>query len=115
MAGPLVCRLTGANRKQLDDFPNGAFDPQRKIRSARGDTIWVDRNVARGLLLVCMKTAKKYLELAERYRSAKLDTKDQTARYLLETLERSYTVLAQSTVVLSRSRKVQKALTRLHQ
>jgi hypothetical protein len=49
----------------------------------------------------------EYLELAEHYRSAKLDTKDRTARYLLETFEHSYRVLAQSTVVLRRSRKAQ--------
>jgi hypothetical protein len=35
-------------------------------------------------------------ELAERCRSAKLDTRNRTSRYLLETLERSYRLLAQS-------------------
>ncbi|MGY4400763.1 hypothetical protein [Bradyrhizobium sp. USDA 3315] len=64
--------------------------------------------------LIVMQTPKKYLELAEHYRSAKLDTKDRTARYLLETLEHSYRVLAQSTVVLRRSRKAQKALAKFH-
>ena len=58
--------------------------------------------------------SEKYLELAEHNRSAKLDTKDRTARYLLETLEHSYRVLAQSTVVLRRSRKVQKTLAKFH-
>jgi hypothetical protein len=57
-----------------------------------------------------MQTAKQYLALAEGYRSAKLDTKSPTARYHLETLEQSYRVLAESTAVLNRSRKVQKAL-----
>jgi hypothetical protein len=57
-----------------------------------------------------MQTAKEYLALAERCRSAKLDTRERTARYYLETLERSYRVLAESTAVLNRSRKVQKAL-----
>ena len=54
--------------------------------------------------------SEKYLELAEHYRSAKLDTKDRAARYLLETLEHSYRVLARSAVVLRRSNKVQKTL-----
>jgi hypothetical protein len=61
-----------------------------------------------------MQSPKKYLELAEHYRSAKLDTKDRTAHYLLETLEHSYRVLAQSTVVLRRSRKTQKTLAKFH-
>jgi predicted nucleic acid binding AN1-type Zn finger protein len=56
-----------------------------------------------------MQTAKEYLALAERCRSAKLDTRDRTARYHLETLERSYRMLAESTAVLNRSRKVQKS------
>jgi hypothetical protein len=60
-----------------------------------------------------MPVPREYLELAERYRSAKLDT-DQTSRYLLETLERSYRLLAQSTRLLSRSKKVHKALAKLH-
>ena len=55
-----------------------------------------------------MQTAKECLALAERCRSAKLDTRDRTARY--QTLERSYSMLAESTAVLNRSRKVQKAL-----
>jgi len=59
-------------------------------------------------------TPKDYLELAERCRSAQLDTRNRTSRYLLETLERSYRLLAQSTRLLSRSRKVQKALPKLH-
>src|SRR5215475_5165535 len=58
--------------------------------------------------------SEKYLELAEHYRSAKLDTKDRAARYLLETLEHSYSVLAQSTVVLRRSKKAQKTLAKFH-
>ena len=57
-----------------------------------------------------MQTTKEYLALAEGCRSAKLDTKDRTARNHLETLEQSYRVLAESTAVLNRSRKVQKAL-----
>src|SRR5262245_20419091 len=56
----------------------------------------------------------EYLEPAEHYRSAKLDTKDRTAHYLLETLEHSYRVLAQSTVVLRRSSEVQKTLAKFH-
>ncbi|MGY8704921.1 hypothetical protein RAD16_04150 [Bradyrhizobium sp. 18BD] len=58
--------------------------------------------------------SEKYQELAERYRSAKLDTKDRAARYLLETFEHSYRILAQSTVVLRRSKKALKILAKFH-
>jgi hypothetical protein len=57
-----------------------------------------------------MQKAKQYLELAEHYRSARLDTKGRAARHLLETVEHSYRVLAESMAVLRRSRKVQKGL-----
>ena len=57
-----------------------------------------------------MQKRKKYLELAERYRTAKLDTRDRTTRNFLSTLEHSYTMLAQSDLMLTRSRKVEKAL-----
>jgi hypothetical protein len=59
-----------------------------------------------------MPTPKEYLKLAERYRSAKLDARDRTSRHLLDRLERSYRVLARCTLVLSRSRRLQKALGR---
>ncbi|MBR1128410.1 hypothetical protein [Bradyrhizobium iriomotense] len=61
-----------------------------------------DEHGEKGRALSSHADSEKYLELAEHYRSAKLDTKDRTARYLLETLEHSYGVLAQSTVVLRR-------------
>lgn len=57
-----------------------------------------------------MKTPEEYLELAEHYRKLKLDAKDRADRYLLETFERSYNLLAQSGLVLSQSRRAQKAL-----
>jgi hypothetical protein len=57
-----------------------------------------------------MQTKKEYLELAERCRSARLDTRDRTARHYLENLEHSYKRLARCADVLKQSRKVQEDL-----
>jgi hypothetical protein len=59
-----------------------------------------------------METAQRYRALAEHYRQAKRATKNKLARHQLETLERSYRVLAASAVVLERSVKVPKEMQR---
>ena len=57
-----------------------------------------------------MKTAEEYIALAEHCRAAKLGTTNATARNQLETFERSYFVLAESTKLLGRSIVLQQAL-----
>jgi hypothetical protein len=56
-----------------------------------------------------MMTSAEYLALSERYRLAKLNTRDPVARDQLETFERSYLVLARSLHVLARSNAVKEA------
>lgn len=76
------------------------------MRRTQGEQVWSAMQLERlrelelPLNVPADEDSEKYLELADHYRSAKLDTKDRAARYLLETLEHSYSVLAQSTVVL---------------
>lgn len=57
-----------------------------------------------------MKTSAEYLALSERYRVAKLDARDATARDQLEVFERSYSILARSAQTLARSIAVQETL-----
>ena len=57
-----------------------------------------------------MTTSAEYLELSERYRIAKLNTRDPATRYQLETFERSYFLLAKSAMVLARSNAIREAL-----
>jgi hypothetical protein len=57
-----------------------------------------------------MKTAMEYLELATRFRRAKLSATDNFARHQLGMMERSYLVLAESTALLERTKKTQEAL-----
>ena len=59
-----------------------------------------------------MSTSAEYLELSERYRIAKLSTRDAETRCQLETFERSYFLLAKSAQVLARSRAIREALER---
>ena len=59
-----------------------------------------------------MSTPAEYLELSERYRIAKLNTRDAATRYQLETFERSYFLLAKSAMVLARSNAIPEALER---
>jgi hypothetical protein len=59
-----------------------------------------------------MTTSAEYLELSERYRIAKLGTRDTATRHQLETFERSYFVLAKSVQVLARSKAMQEVLER---
>jgi hypothetical protein len=57
-----------------------------------------------------MRTAIEYLTLSERYRIAKLSTRDVETRDQLEVFERSYFLLAQSAQVLAGSSVTKKAL-----
>jgi len=57
-----------------------------------------------------MTTSAEYLELSERYRIAKLRTRDAATRCRLETFERSYFLLAKSAMVLARSNAIREAL-----
>ena len=59
-----------------------------------------------------MSTSAAYLELSERYRIAKLSTRDAARRYQLEVFERSYFLLAKSAQVLARSSSIREALER---
>jgi hypothetical protein len=51
-----------------------------------------------------MKTSAEYLALSQRYRIAKLSTRDAAARDQLEIFERSYFILSQSAQILVRSK-----------
>jgi hypothetical protein len=51
-----------------------------------------------------MKTSAQYLALSQRYRIAKLSTRDAAARDQLEIFERSYFILSKSAQVLARSK-----------
>jgi len=51
-----------------------------------------------------MKTSAEYLALSQRYRIAKLSTRDAAARDQLEIFERSYFMLSQSVQILVRSK-----------
>jgi hypothetical protein len=57
-----------------------------------------------------MRTAVEYLALSERYRIAKLGTRDVATRDQLEIFERSYFLLAQSAQLLARSNALKGAL-----
>jgi len=56
-----------------------------------------------------MRTSAEYLALSERYRIARLSTRDVATRDQLETFERSYFLLAKSALVLARSKAMQEA------
>jgi hypothetical protein len=49
-----------------------------------------------------MKTSAEYLALAQRYRIAKLSTRDAAARHQFEAFEHSYYVLSKSAQILLR-------------
>jgi len=51
-----------------------------------------------------MRTSAEYLALSEKYRIAKLSTRDADTHHWLETFERSYFLLAKSALVLARSK-----------
>lgn len=55
-----------------------------------------------------MLETERYIELADRYRPAKLRAVDSFSRYQLEMLERSYRTLSESAAVLERSCKVER-------
>jgi hypothetical protein len=57
-----------------------------------------------------MRTAEEYLALSERYRIAKLRTRDVATRDQLEMFECSYFLLAQSTQLLAGSNALKGAL-----
>jgi hypothetical protein len=59
-----------------------------------------------------MSASAKYLELSERYRIAKLSTRDAAMRDQLEIFERSYFLLAKSAQVLARPNAIREALER---
>ncbi|MGY3478715.1 hypothetical protein [Bradyrhizobium ottawaense] len=53
-----------------------------------------------------MTSVEHYTQLAEHYREAKLKAEDAFTRYHLETLERSYCILAESEALLIKSVKL---------
>ena len=55
-----------------------------------------------------MKTSAEYLALAQRYRIAKLSTRDVAARDQLEAFERSYFALSKSAQILLRFKALMK-------
>ena len=79
-----------------------------------GRMSWLLRNVACGLLLSKMTRPREYLKRAKRCRELKDQAQDNVSRNQLATLEYSYLTLAESSQVLRRSVRLQKALERHH-
>ena len=87
----------------------------RFLNAAARDASWKgDRNVARGFLLARMNRPRQYLKRARRCRELRDEAQDNASRSQLATLERSYIMLAESSRVLRRSVRLQKALERRH-
>jgi hypothetical protein len=79
-----------------------------------GRMSWLLRNVACGLLLSRMTRPREYLKRAKRCRELKDQARDNVSRNQLATLEHSYLTLAESSRVLRRSVRLQRALERRH-
>ena len=91
----------------LDDFGDPeevAFGRRVSLNGRLSQLLPIDRASRVRLDGKPMKTSAQYLAMSQRYRIAKLSTRDAAARDQLEILERSYFILSRSAQILLRSK-----------